>query len=79
MLTMTVGAEAAELGQLLGDEAVDADALQSDRVDHAGGRLDDARRRMAFALLQEQSLDRDAAESLEIDGRRILDAVAETA
>ena len=39
----------AQLGQPLADEAVDADALQADRVEHAGRRLDDARRRMAFA------------------------------
>ena len=40
----------AQLRQLLVDEAVHADALQADRVQHAGRRLDDARRRVAFAL-----------------------------
>ena len=38
----------AQLGQLLVDEPVDADALQADRVQHAGRRLDDARRRDAL-------------------------------
>ena len=60
MLTMMVAPSRAQLGQLLGDEAVDADALQPDGVQHAGRRLDDARRRMALARLEEQPLDDDA-------------------
>ena len=70
-------AEPAQLRQLLGDEAMHADALQADRVQHAGRRFDDARRRMALALVEEQALDRDAAERREIDGVGVLDAVAE--
>ncbi len=73
------GAAVAQLGQLLAHEAVHADPLQSDRVQHAGRRLDDARRRMALALGEEQSLDRDAAERREIDDVAVLDAVAEAA
>ncbi len=72
-------AEPPQLRQLFLDEAVDADALQADRVQHAAGRFDDARRRMALALGEEQALDRDAAERREIDGVRVLDAVAEAA
>ena len=72
-------AERAQLGQRLLDEAVDADALQADRVEHAGRRLDDPRRRVALALGQEQALDADGAERREIDRRAVLDAVAEAA
>ena len=53
-LTMTVALPCAQLGQLLADEPVDADALQADGVQHAGRRLDDARRRVAFALGRER-------------------------
>ena len=73
------GAPVAQLGQLLAHEAVDADALEADGVEHAGRRLDDARRRMALALGEEQALDRDAAERREIDDVAVLDAVAEAA
>ena len=69
----------AQLGQPLRDEAVDADALQADRVQHAGRRFDDARRRVSFALGEEQSLDRDAAERRQVDDVGVLDAVAEAA
>ena len=69
----------AQLGQALADEAVDADALQADRVEHAGRRLDDARRRMAFARGQEQTLDRHAAERRQVDHVAVLDAVTEAA
>ena len=78
-LTMTVALPGAQLGQLLADEAVDADALQADRVQHPGRRFDDARRRMSFALGEEQSLDGDAAERRQVDQVRVLDAVAEAA
>src|SRR5581483_3646645 len=40
----------AEFGKLFSDEPVHADPLQTDRVEHAGRRLDDARRRVALAL-----------------------------
>ena len=79
MLTMTRRAEPPQFGQLLGDEPVDADALQADGVQHAGRRFDDARRRMALALVEEQALDGDAAERREVDGVGVLDAVAEAA
>ena len=52
------GAPRAQFGQLLVDEAVHADALQADRVQHPGRRFDDARRRVAFAFGEEQSLRR---------------------
>ncbi len=54
MFTMTTAPRGAQLGHLLGDEAMHADALQADGVQHAGRRLDDARRRMSFALGEEQ-------------------------
>ena len=69
----------AKLGQLLADEAVNADALQADRVDHAGGRLDDPRGRVALALGEEEALGDDPAERREIDRLRVFDAVAEAA
>ena len=56
MLTMTTARARAQLGQALGDEPVHADALQADGVQHAGRRFDDARRRMPFALGEEQPL-----------------------
>ena len=49
-LTIDGRAARAQLRQLLVDEPVHADALQADRVQHAGRRFDDPRRRMAFAL-----------------------------
>ena len=78
-LTMTVARARAQLRQLFVDEAADADALQADRVQHAGRRLDDARRGMSFALVEKQSLDGDAAERRQIDDVGVLDAVAEAA
>ena len=68
-----------QLGQLFVDEPANADALQADRVQHAGRRLDDARGRMSFALVEEQALDRDAAERSEVDDVGVLDAVSEAA
>ena len=58
----------AQQRQLFLDEAMHADALQADRVDHAGRRLDDARWRMALALFHEEALRHDAAEQTR--GRR---------
>ena len=72
-------AAVAQLRQLFLDEPVDADPLQADRIEHAGGRLDDSFRRMALAFGEEQSLDRDAAEQREVDDVRVFDAVAEAA
>src|SRR5262249_17925044 len=61
------------------DESMHADALKADRVDHARRRLDDARRGMALALGEEQSLHRNAAERRQIDEVRVFDAVPEAA
>ena len=55
-------AEPAQFRQFFGDEPMHADALQADRVQHAGRRFHDARRRVALALFEEQALDRHAAE-----------------
>ena len=79
MLTNTVAPAARSSGRCSLDEAVHADALQADGVQHAGGRLDDARRRVAFALGNEQPLHADAAERGQIDDVGVLEAVAEAA
>ena len=78
-LTMTVARRARSSGSFLVDEPADADALQADRVQHAGGRFDDPRRRMALALGEKQALDGDAAKRGEIDQVGVFDAVAEAA
>ena len=49
-LTITTAPSARSSGSVSLHEAVHADALQADRVQHAGRRLDDARRRVALAL-----------------------------
>ena len=79
MLTMTTARRAAQLRQLLGDEALHADALQADRVQHARRGFDDPRRRMTFALGEEQPFDGDAAERSQVHGVGVFDAVAEAA
>ena len=79
MLTMTVALRARSSGSFSSMKRSDADALQPDRVQHAGRCFDDSRRRMAFALGQEQSLDGDAAERRQVDDVGVLDAVAEAA
>src|SRR5687768_1314837 len=68
-----------QLGQHLAYEAVNPDSLQPDRVEHAGRRFDDAGWCVAFARLEEQAFDRDAAERGEIDDVAVLEAVSETA
>ena len=65
--------------QLLVDEAMHADALQADGVDHAGRRLDNARRRVPLALGHEQPLHAHAAERREVGHLVVLEAVAEAA
>ena len=72
-------AEPAQLGQLFGDVAVDADALQADGVEHARRRFDDSLGWMPFARLEEQSLDDHAAERRQVHDVGVLDAVAEAA
>ena len=69
----------AQQRQLLADEAMDANALQADRVQHAGGRFGDARRRVALPLLEEQPLDGDAAEHRQIDDLVVFEAIAKAA
>ena len=67
MLTMLRAPQLAQPRQLLGDEAVHADALQPDGVQHARRRLDDALGRVALAFGQEQALADDAAERRQVD------------
>ena len=72
-------AQAAELRQPLGDEPVDPDALEPDRVQHSGGRFDDALRRMPFARREEQPLHGDAAERGDVHRVAVLEPVPEAA
>ena len=48
--------------ELAGDEVVDADVLESDGVEHAGGGLNDARSGMAGHGLERDSLGDEAAD-----------------
>jgi hypothetical protein len=73
------GTQPAELRQAFLDEPIDANALQSDGVEHARRRLDDAGRGVALSLLEKQAFDGDAAEQGEIDRRGVLEAIAEAA
>src|SRR5205823_13963549 len=57
----------AQLGELLGDESPHADALQSNGVQHAGGRLDNPGCRVTFALGEEEAFHRDAAKRCQVD------------
>src|SRR5207249_1120672 len=69
----------AQLGELLGDESPHADALQSNGVQHAGGRLDNPGCRVTFALGEEEAFHRDAAKRCQVDDIGVLDPVAEAA
>ena len=71
-------AAGAQLGHLFRDEAMHADALEANRVQHARRRFDDAGRRMPFALGEKQTFDGDAAERREVDQFGVLGAVPET-
>jgi hypothetical protein len=64
---------------LLLDELGDADILQADGVEHAGGGLDDARRGVAGHGLQRDSLGDESADAVQRDDFFKLDAVAEGA
>ena len=79
-LTKTRGAALAEQRQLLLDEAMHADALQADRVDHAGGRLDDARRRRGPSRsVMNRPLTQTPPSDDEVGHLVVLEAVAEAA
>src|SRR4030095_14255645 len=67
-----------QLRQLLLDESVHADALQADRIEHAGGGFDDALGRVALARLEKETFDGDAAERREVDRLGVLAAVPKT-
>ena len=69
----------AQLGELFCDEALDADVLQADGVDHAGGGLDEAGRRVAGHGLAGEALGDEAADAVEGDDLFKLDAIAEGA
>ena len=56
------GATRAKLRQFFRDESMNANALKPDRIQHAGGRFDDARRRVTFAFAEEETFDGDGAE-----------------
>ena len=61
------------------DELVDADVLQADGVEHAGGGLDDARRGMTGHGLEGDALGDEGADAFERDDLFKFDAVAEGA
>ena len=73
------GGIAAERRQLFLDEVVDADVLQADGVQHAGGGLDDARRGMAGHGFERDALGDEGADPLERDDLFKFDAVTEGA
>ena len=69
----------AQVWQLLVEKCSRADVLQADRVQHSGGGLPQARRRVADHRLSGQSLDHEAAEFAEVNHILELDSVAECA
>ena len=72
------GTPGTQLRHLFGDEPVDADSLEADGIQHAGGGLHDAGRRVSFALGKEETLYGDAAERRQIDQVGVFGAVPET-
>src|SRR5262249_42590199 len=73
------GRQRAQVGQVGGGEGVDAVVVEADGVEHAGRRLDGARRRVADARLARHRLGHDAAEAGEVDRAGHLARVAERA
>ena len=71
------GASRSKLGHFFRDEAVHADALKADGVEHAGRRFDNARRRMSFALGEKQAFHCNATKRCQVDQLRVLGAVPE--
>src|SRR5438552_17915629 len=69
----------AQLRQLLFYESAGADVLQSDGVKHAGGSLEDARRRIAGHGLRRESFGDKAAQLFQSDDVLEFNAVAEGA
>ena len=65
--------------KFFGDELFDADVLQADGVEHAGGGLNDARRGMTGHRLERDALGHEAADPFERNNLFKLDAVAEGA
>ena len=61
------------------NEVLDADVLQADGVQHAGGGLDDARGGVAGHGLQRDALGDEAADPLQLDDLFKFDAVAKGA
>ena len=67
----------ASCGQLVANECFDADVLQADGVQHAGGGLDDAGRGVAGHGFAGEAFDDQAADAVERDDVFKLDAIAE--
>jgi hypothetical protein len=63
-------------GQLLLDEAIQPDVRQPDGVEHAGVRLDDARRRIAFARPARDALGDKAPQPIDVHEVRQLIGIA---
>ena len=66
-------------GEFFFDEGVDADVLEADGVDHAGGGLDDAGGGVARHRFAGETFGDEAADAIERDDVFELDAVAEGA
>ena len=78
-LTMTVAPRARSSGSFSSTNRRTPMPCRPMAFSMPGRRFDDARRRVAFALGEEQALDGDAAERRQIDEVGVLDAVAEAA
>ncbi len=72
-------AERGQIGQVMGDERLDAVVVEADRVEHAGGGFDGSPRRVAGARLLRDRLGQDAAEAAKIDQAFHLAGIAERA
>ena len=67
---------AAQLGEFLVQECAHADVLQADRIQHSGGSLKDARRRIARHGLARKPFHHEAAQLFQAHDVFELDAVA---
>jgi len=70
-------APVSQLGKFFANEAMHANSLQPDRIQHAGRCFDNPRRRMSFSFAQEQAFDRDPPQQRQVDDVGVLDAVSE--
>ena len=74
-----LGRQILQTRQHVAQEAVDADVLQSDRVQHPTAGLGDPDRRIARQGLERQALGHQAAEAMQVGALREFQTVAERA